>query len=224
MESFFEYLLEPYLDYNSWQIILEIFAALLGIMSVVFAMLKKIWVYPTGIISTGVYVFLLFGWGLYGDMMINAYYFGMSIYGWYMWAKIDENNEHIPVSIMHKKEKFYAALIFLASIICVLIVYYFKPYIESGFMSEKIIHLNFDYNWIEYVDSITTAVFFVGMWLMARKKLENWIFWIVGDIISVPMYIVKGYAITAGQYFIFLIPAVIGLILWYKTYKSQKQT
>ncbi len=219
MNEILDYLVKPYESYSNIQIYLEVIAAGFGLLSVIFSMLKKVWVFPTGIISTAIYVYLLFNWGLYGDTMINAYYFIMSFYGWYYWLYGVEEHE-APVSMMSIQEKKQAVNIFFSTIVLVLIVYYFKPYIENGFDTSQLAHLSFQYDWIQYVDSITTAIFFVGMWLMARKKVENWVFWIVGDLISVPMYLVKGYAITAGQYFIFIIPAAIGLVLWYRDYKK----
>lgn len=223
MIELIDYLVTPYESYSNTQIYLEAIAAFFGLLSVIFSMIKKVWVFPTGMISTFIYVYLLFNWGLYGDTMINAYYFIMSVYGWYFWLYGGSNEKEASISIMNPQEKKQAIGIFLATILLVLIVYYFKPYIENGFDRLQLANLSFQYDWIQYVDSITTAIFFVGMWLMARKKVENWVFWIVGDIISVPMYLVKGYAITAGQYLIFIIPAVIGLILWYQEYKKTSQ-
>ncbi len=220
MTELIDYLVKPYENYSNTQIYLEIIAAFLGLSSVLFSMLKKVWVFPTGMISTAIYVYLLFHWGLYGDTMINAYYFIMSIYGWYFWLYGVEEHE-APISMMNLKEKKQATGIFLATIVLVLFVYYFKPYIENGLKTSQLDHLSLQYNWIQYIDSITTAVFFVGMWLMAKKKVENWMFWIVGDLISVPLYLVKGYGITAVQYLIFIIPATIGLFFWYQDYKKQ---
>lgn len=227
LEQIVDFLLAPYRNYSNLQIGLEIVAALLGISSVIFSARKNILVYPTGIISTAIYVYLLFGWGLYGDTLINAYYFIMSIYGWYMWSKIDENSQRIPVSRMTAKEKTYAIFIFIGAVVLVLFIYHFKPYIESGFEAEVFEKLSAPFHWIQekeipfdrkiqYVDTLTTALFFVGMWLMARKKLENWIFWIVGDLIAIPMYLFRGYGITAFQYCVFLIPALIGYLAWRK--------
>lgn len=223
MIELIDYLVTPYESYSNTQIYLEAIAAFFGLLSVIFSMIKKVWVFPTGMISTFIYVYLLFNWGLYGDTMINAYYFIMSVYGWYFWLYGGSNEKEASISIMNPQEKKQAIGIFLATILLVLIVYYFKPYIENGFDRLQLANLSFQYDWIQYVDSITTAIFFVGMWLMARKKVENWVFWIVGDIISVPMYLVKGYAITAGQYLIFIVPAVVGLILWYQDYKKTSQ-
>lgn len=227
LDKIVDFLIEPYESYSDSQIALEVIAALLGISSVIFSARKNILVYPTGIISTAIYVYLLFGWGLYGDTLINAYYFIMSIYGWYMWSKIDENSAHIPVTRMTAKERIYAVFIFIGAVALVFFIYHFKPYIQSGFDATILANLPKPFAWlqgeyipfdtkIQYVDTLTTALFFVGMWLMARKKLENWTYWIVGDLIAIPMYLFRGYGITAFQYFIFLIPAVIGYFAWRK--------
>jgi nicotinamide mononucleotide transporter len=72
-------------------------------------------------------------------------------------------------------------------------------------------------SWTAYVDTITTAIFFVGMWLMAKKKLENWIYWIIGDVISVPLYLYKGLVFTSFQYFLFTIIAIYGYRAWKKS-------
>ncbi len=227
-------MVQPYETYTSLQITLEIVAALLGVGSVIFSAQKNILVYPTGIVSTAIYVYLLFGWGLYGDTLINGYYFVMSIYGWYMWSKIDENKQHIPVTKMTNNEKKFSIFIFVAAVVLVLFIYHFKPYIESGFKTEILASLPQPFYWlqgntipfdikIQYVDTLTTALFFVGMWLMARKKIENWMFWIMGDIIAIPMYLFRGYGITGFQYFIFLIPAIAGYFAWRKDLLQTKQ-
>jgi nicotinamide mononucleotide transporter len=88
--EFIQKLFTPYQTYSSFQIGLELLATITGIASVIFAIYKRIWVYPVGIISTVLYTYLLFQWGLYGDMLINAYYTIMSLYGWWLWMQNDE--------------------------------------------------------------------------------------------------------------------------------------
>ena len=72
-------------------------------------------------------------------------------------------------------------------------------------------------------DSLTTAIFIVGMWLMAKKKVENWIAWIVGDLISVPLYFYKGLLLASLQFLVFTIIAVVGLVAWMNDVKQQKK-
>lgn len=202
MQPIFDFLFEQYYGYRSLFIILEIIAVIFGFLSVWYAKQENILVYPTGIISTLIFVYLLWQWGLLGDMMINAYYFSMSIYGWYIWTRKVDAVHFTPITYMTKKEHTLAVLIFLGTLIFVYSVYeLFDKWT----------------NWTAYVDTFTTAIFFVGMWLMARKKIENWIYWILGDIISVPLYFYKGLTLTSFQYLLFTIIAVYGYFAWKKS-------
>ncbi len=155
MDEIINFLVKPYESYSTLQIILEVVAALFGISSVIFSARKNILVYPTGIISTAIYGNLrvfAFWMGLVWryahqclllcDEHIRLVYdFVMSIYGWYMWSKIDENSEHIPITRMTLKERGYAALIFIGAVALVLFIYHFKPYIESGFDANVLANL-----------------------------------------------------------------------------------
>jgi len=209
MSPIFDYLFGQYSDYDSLDISLEIIAVIFGLLSVWFSKQNNIWVYPTGMLSTSIFVYLLLKWGLIGDMLINIYYFAMSVYGWYVWTrKIDE--EHVtPISRVTKKENKISIFIFLATILFVFVVYQVFDKWNS---------------WTAYVDTITTAIFFVGMWLMAKRKVENWIYWIVGDIISVPLYFYKGFTFTSFQYLIFTILAIYGYAAWKKNTDKILQT
>lgn len=217
MQEFIDYIIQPYQSYENWQIYLEIIATILGISSVIFSMRRNIWVYPTGIISTAIYIYLLFNWGLFGDTLINIYYTTMSIYGWIVWSKNTDDQIHVDVEYMNRKDGLLAILLFLGSVVLVLTIYYFRPVLSNGFDLSKIAESGFHYKTTDYIDTCTTGIFLIGMWTMARRKVENWIFWIVGDLISVPLYIIKGYAITSFQYFIFTILAIMGYFLWKKS-------
>jgi nicotinamide mononucleotide transporter len=160
-------------------------------------------------ISTSIYVYLLFQWGLIGDMMINGYYFIMSVYGWYVWTRKVDATHFTPITRTTKKEHRISVIIFTATLIFVYIVYQAFDKWTS---------------WTAYLDTVTTAVFFVGMWLMAKRKIENWIYWIVGDIISVPLYFYKGFTFTSLQYLIFTVIAVYGYLAWKKNLSSSPQT
>lgn len=201
MQQIIDYLFEQYQDYHALDIVLEIVAVIFGFLSVWFSKQNKVLVFPTGMISTSIFVYLLFQWGLLGDMMINGYYFIMSVYGWYIWTRKVDASHVTPISRTTSLEKQQSGLIFIATIIFVFIVYYYNDKWTS---------------WTAYVDTVTTAIFFVGMWLMAKRKIENWIYWIIGDIISVPLYLYKGLAFTAFQYLGFTFIAIFGYIAWKK--------
>ncbi|SEE12499.1 nicotinamide mononucleotide transporter [Tenacibaculum sp. MAR_2010_89] len=209
MNQVFDFLFSQYANSSTLDISLEIIAVFFGFLSVWCSKKNNIWVFPTGMISTSIFVYLLLKWGLLGDMMINGYYFAMSVYGWYIWTRKVDASHVTPISRTTTKEKKVSILIFFATLIFVYAVYtYFDKW----------------NNWTAYVDTVTTAVFFVGMWLMARRKIENWIYWIIGDLISVPLYWYKGFTFTSIQYFFFIFIAVLGYIAWKKNIDNNKST
>ena len=207
MNLIFNYLFEQYAEYSNLDISLEIIAVVFGLLSVLFSKKNSILVFPVGMVSTLIFVYLLYKWELIGDMMINAYYFLMSIYGWYIWTNKTDNDTVTPISQTSEKEKKQSILIFISTLIFVYGVYnYFNKWTS----------------WTAYIDTFTTAIFFVGMWLMAKRKIENWIYWIIGDLISVPLYFHKGFTFTSFQYLIFTFIAISGYLTW-KNHLSKKK-
>jgi nicotinamide mononucleotide transporter len=199
MSPIFDWFFDQYVEVPAHLIVLELIGVFFGFLSVWFSKQDNILVYPTGIISTAIFVYILAIYGLLGDMMINAYYFAMSIYGWYIWTRKVDETHYTPITKTTKTENKQSIYIFIATLIFVFAVYeYFDKW----------------NNWTAYVDTVTTAIFFVGMWLMAKKKLENWIYWIIGDIISVPLYLYKGLVFTSFQYLLFTIIAIYGYRAW----------
>ena len=215
----YELFIKPYEEYTFFQIFLEAVAAFFGLLSVFFSVKRNIWVYPTGIISTTIYVYILFNFGLLGDMLINVYYSIMSIYGWISWNKSTEN-QIISVDFAKKKDWLVGLSLFVLSFIAVCGVYYFKPFIDNHF-SMNGVSLGFQQlDWANWLDIFTTSLFLIGMWFMAKRKVENWLFWIVGDLICIPMMLYKGLGITSLQYLVFTIMAVMGYLEWMKQVKK----
>ncbi len=208
MMDFLDQLFYQYSQYSNTDISLEIIAVFFGFLSVWFSKNNNILVFPTGLINTSIFVYLLFKWSLLGDMLINAYYFIMSIYGWYFWLK-GTNNTVSPISKVSNTDIRIVVLLFISSSAFVSLVYTFFDKWETI---------------VSYIDILTTAIFFAAMWLMAKRKVESWIFWIVGNIISVPLYLHKGLAFTSIQYFIFTVIAIAGYIKWKELYNKQIQT
>jgi len=209
MNPIFEFFFGQYSEYETIDIVLEIVAVFFGFLSVWFSKQNKVLVFPTGMISTVIFVYLLLKWELLGDMMINAYYFIMSVYGWYIWTRKINETTVTPISRITSKERQKGIILFLSTLIFVFIIYKF-----------------FDKwtGWVAYADTFTTAIFFVGMWLMAKRKIENWIFWILGNIISVPLYFYKGLTFTSLQYFGFTFIAIFGYIAWKKSLHKNLST
>lgn len=209
MNEFFQWLFSQYNGTPTYLVVLEFIAVFFGLLSPWFSMKNNILVYPTGIISTIIYVYILAVYGLLGDMLINAYYFIMSIYGWYIWTRKYDGDNYTPITTTSKKEWGIALGLFFAAAILVVLVY-------SYFDKWNV--------WWAYTDTATTGLFFVGMWLMAKKKLENWIIWIIADSISIPLYFFKGLDFSAILYFVMTIIAIKGYIEWKKPSNNKLQT
>jgi len=186
--------------------LLEALGVFFGLLSVWFAKKENILVFPTGIVSVLIYVFLCFDTKLYADMGINAYYFIMSVYGWYYWSRKDSTRNQTPVSRNSKKEWYISIAIFV-----------------SSFIILSLVLVHFTDSDVPIIDAFTTSIFIVGMQLMAKKKIENWLAWIVGDFISIPLYYYKGLSLTSFQFIIFLVIAVLGYISWNKSLKLLKK-
>ena len=209
MQQVIEFLFGQYSEYTLTHTLLELFAVTMNILSVIYAKRNSILVYPTGLIGTGIFVYILYNFSLLGDMIINFYFVLMSIYGWYYWAQKKDGQTLNNVSRTSIKEYYFILILGITSLLSIYLVYNFYDKWDS---------------WTAYVDTITTAIFFVAMYLMARRKVESWIFWIIGDLITIPLYFYKGLTISSIQYLIFLILAILGYISWKKILNSSTQT
>jgi len=209
MQEIIDFLFGQYSEYTLTHTLLELFAVIMNIFSVIYAKRNSILVYPTGLIGTGIFVYILYNFSLLGDMIINFYFVLMSIYGWYYWAQKKDGQTLNNVSRTSIKEYYFILILGITSLLSIYLVYNFYDKWDS---------------WTAYVDTITTAIFFVAMYLMARRKVESWIFWIIGDLITIPLYFYKGLTISSIQYLIFLILAILGYISWKKILNSSTQT
>lgn len=184
---------------------LEYTAVFFGIASVLYSRRENILVYPTGIINTVMYTWFCFGWwGLYAEGSLNFYYTVMSIYGWWVWTRKKEGKT-IPITFNNKKDWYISISFFVISWI---VLYYVLK--------------NFTTSTVPWGDSFASAAAYTGMWQMARKKVENWIWWIITNLASIPLYFYKHAVFTSVQYLVFLILAVAGLIEWIRKVKNEQ--
>ncbi len=196
----FETIINQYKSIPNWQIGIEIIIFIFGILSVYFAKKENVLVYPTGIICTILSVYIMFHAKYYADMSINIYYSIMSIYGWFQW-KETTNGEVLSISRTNMKEKIIGVILFvITGIICVFIYTYFDYKLQLN----------------NYLDIFTTSLFFTAMWYMAKKKIENWILWIVGNTFAVYIFFDRQLYIIAIQYIIFTILAISAYLAWKK--------
>ena len=200
MKEFIDFFFQPYYASSALDVLIELIAVSFGIASVIFAKNENILVFPTGIISTILYIMICYKFILYGDMLINIYYTFMSLYGWYVWS-FKVSGENVVITTSKKDDVAKSIFIFLSTIVIISCIYVYFDRMR---------------NMTDYLDTFTTAIFFTAMWLMANKKIEHWIFWIIGNLISIPLYFVKGLGFSSIQFTIFLILAIIGYREWKK--------
>jgi nicotinamide mononucleotide transporter len=203
-----EFFLNAYKNASTTQIVLEFIAFVFGILSVWFAKKENILVYPTGLIATIITTYLLYIAGYLGDMMINGYFSIMSIYGWYKWARKENDTDIVAISRTNNKEKIIGIALFFVTIFVVFGIY-------------KI--FDYEIKTANYIDIFASGIFFTGMWYMALKKIENWTLWIFGDIIVTPLYAYRGLGMLSLQYLIFTILAISAYLEWRKILNKNNQ-
>lgn len=209
MSPIFEFFFGQYRGYETHIIGLEVAGIVFGLISSICSMRNSVWVYPTGIVSTLIFVYILLKFNLLGDTIINGYYFVMSIYGWYIWTRKVTSTQTTPISKATKNDYTYSLGIFLSTMFFIYIIYYVFEKFEG---------------WVSYIDILTTGLFFVGMWMLAKKKLENWLFLLMGNVISVPLYFYKGLTLSSFLYVIFVIISIFGYLAWKKILNNRLQT
>jgi nicotinamide mononucleotide transporter len=189
---------------------LEYIGVVAGIASVWFAKKENILVYPVGLVNTVIYIYLSFKYHLLGEAAVNFYYTVMSIYGWALWARRNDHNEHVlQVSFSNRKEIAHQLMFFAAFYISIHIALH---YLQQSFYPGA----------IPWADAFASATAFTGMWLQAKKKVESWGWWIATNIASIPLYFVKGLVFTSVYYVVLLVMAVFGLLEWKQRAKTVK--
>ena len=190
----------------------EYVAVVAGVVSVWFSRKENVLVYPVGLINTIIYIYISFKGHLPGEAAVNFYYTVMSIIGWYMWAKKDLLMRPVlHITNSSAKELLHQALFFL---ICYAVIFFSLSYFKKMFFEGA----------IPWADGLAAATAFTGMWLMTKKKVESWYWWIATNIAAVPLYFVKHYVLTSVYYLILLIMSIFGLIAWVKKSKKNNYT
>jgi nicotinamide mononucleotide transporter len=206
MQEFFQQVLSNLQNTS----LLEFIAVIAGIVSVWFSRKENIWVYPTGLVNTIIYIYLCFKFDLLGEASVNFYYTVMSIYGWWLWARKDQQQKPlVRITFSNQKEWIQEMIFFLFFYVTLFfIITYLKPKFPGA---------------IPWADAFASAAAFTGMWLMARKKVESWWWWMITNIASVPLYYVKGLAFTSVYYVVLFVMAIFGLIEWRRRAETRER-
>ncbi|MEP6711734.1 MAG: nicotinamide riboside transporter PnuC [Ferruginibacter sp.] len=183
---------------------IEYIAVFAGIVSVWYSRKENILVYPTGLLNTIFYIYLSFKGGLLGEASVNFYYTVMSIYGWLLWTRKDQEHHLVlKITTANGKEWLQHLAFFTAFYI---VIYFALTALKKSFAPGA----------IPWADAFASATAFTAMWLMTKKKVESWYWWIATNIASIPLYFVKGYVFTSVYYVVLLVMAVFGLLAWIK--------
>lgn len=189
--------------------ILELIGVVVGLIYLYLEYHANIWLWAANIVMPAIYIFVYHDAGFYADMGINIYYLIISIYGWYKWCFVKTKRVEKEVPITHTPIKMILPLIVVTIAVFVAICY---------------VLINFTDSTVPYGDSFTTAVSIVGMWMLARKFVEQWLVWLVVDVVCVALYVYKGLYPTAGLYALYSVIAVVGYVKWLKLMKQQNET
>ena len=203
MEEVYDFFLSSYSNHSRIDIVLEFLAFWFGIISVVFAKKQNILVYPTGIICTIITMYLMYKVSLLGHILVNLLYTIISFFGWWNWSRRENNDLVVKVSKFTSNDLTKSLLIFF---FIVFVAYFAHDFFATNFEGQ-----------IKELDILTSGIFVTAMWLMANKKLENWILWIIGNVITIPLYLSSDKIILSIQYIIFTILAVQAYIEWKKS-------
>ena len=190
------------LQQTSW---LEYIAVFFGIASVIFSRMENILVYPVGMVNTAIYIYLYLTHGLYADASVNFYYTVMSVLGWIMWSKKKEGHAALVITASDRRDWRNTFIFFAVCYITLLLI--LKNFTDST---------------VPQADAFTSAAAFTGMWLMNKKKVENWLWWIITDLASVPLNFYKHLVFSSFQYVVFLVLAIMGYITWQKKLRVEK--
>lgn len=182
--------------------VLEYIAVIFGIASVWYSRKEHILVYPVGLVNTITYVYISVKGSLFGEASVNFYYTVMSIYGWILWAKKNQQQEHVVIITRSDLKEWLRQLLFFA--VFYVIIFYALTYLKKSFSPGA----------IPWADAFASSTAFTGMWLMARKKVESWYWWIATNVASIPLYFVKHFVFTSVYYIVLLIMAFWGLFEW----------
>ena len=203
MGEVYDFFLSSYSNHSRIDIVLEFLAFWFGIISVVFAKKQNILVYPTGIICTIITMYLMYKVSLLGHILVNLLYTIISFFGWWNWSRKENNDLVVKVSKFTSNDLTKSLLIFF---FIVFVAYFAHDFFATNFEGQ-----------IKELDILTSGIFVTAMWLMANKKLENWILWIIGNVITIPLYLSSDKIILSIQYVIFTILAVQAYIEWKKS-------
>lgn len=184
----------------------ELLGAILGILYIRFSIKQNILTWPTGLLTSVLYVLVFYTSGLYAAMSLQVYYVVISFYGWYFWLKGKNHNDKTHVSVRVTTGKMWIKLTIATIIIYSAIFFVLTKYSDSD---------------VPFLDSLTTTLSITATWMLAKKYIENWLIWIFVDFVSTGLYLYKNLWPTVILFLVYTVMAIIGYFEWKKNLISE---
>jgi len=190
---------------DNFNLIVEIFGAASGLLYLYFSIKQKIWLWPLGLLTSALYVYIFLVTRFYADMGLNCYYVLISLYGWYYWihGNRETGNRKLKVSSVTRKQVVILSAIGIGIYIILVFLLQKIPGLLDAEVSELL-----------YWDAFTTAASIIATWMLARKVIQHWLIWIVVDAVSLGLYLYKGMYPTVILFFVYTLMAYKGYIEW----------
>lgn len=183
---------------------IEIVAVVFGLIYIILAAKENIWCWPAGFIGTGTSIYLFWDGSLYMESALNVYYLLMAIVGWWQWQYGSKTNSVLSIRSLTLNEHLSLAVVIAA----------------LSFLSGYLLSQNTDAA-LPYLDSFTTWSAVITTWMVARKILQNWLYWIVINSASIYLYLDRGYVLYAVLFCLYIIIAIFGYAQWSRNLKAQ---
>jgi nicotinamide mononucleotide transporter len=182
----------------------EILGTVFSLIYLYFSIKQNIWLWPLGLISSAIYVYIFLNAGIYADMALQVYYVVISIYGWYRWSRgaNSEKTGTTDLPVRKTDELTAGYLLIITSVLFIVISQILLRYTNSQ---------------IPYWDAFTTATSITATWMLAKKYIEHWLIWFVVDLVSSGLYVYKNLYFTVFLYLVYTAMAIVGYLQWKKT-------
>ncbi len=204
--------IQAILEYAMHLPLLEFLGLVFGLLAVIFLIKESIWTWPAGILYVLVSFFVFWEARLYGDFLLHIFFLVLNIYGWYAWlSKSGENEKSLVVTKLETRSQVIWLFVTLISVVVFAQFLMSLPKIFPGVEAAS----------LPYWDSVTSMLSITGMWLTARKKIDNWYYWLAVDIIATGVYWYKGLYFYSALYFIYIFLAIAGYMTWRSALKTK---
>ncbi len=196
------------IDFLVSDLFIEILGAVTGIIYLVFSIKQNIWLWPWGIITSLIYVYVFFQSKFYADMSLQFYYLGISIYGWYFWQTGEKPNRSDKLPVIRLRRIEWLIYITVTAIITLIVGFILTKYTDSP---------------LPFWDAFTAGGSVVATWMLARKYLEHWIFWVIIDLVSLGTFVYKDLYPTVVLFCVYTGMAVVGYYQWRKEWLKNSE-